>query len=588
MSQANDGVARRLLRNPLAVVALSVLAIIVLAAICAPLLTSHDPFYANLQSTLADPFTPGHILGADSAGRDVFARLLFGARMSLLGALVGLTTAVTLGTVTGLLAGYFGKWFDQLASGVGAVLMALPGMVVMLAARSVTGPSMWVSMLVFGTLVSAAVFRLVRQTVQSVRDELYVDAARVAGLTDARIIFRHVLRVVRGPLIVQAGFIAVLALSMQTGLEVLGLGDLTLVTWGAMLNDGVSRIFQQPILVVWPGLILAITTLSLTLFANALRDTLQGTPSRKARRPVKLEIAEDFGGEIEMAADELLRVEGLKIGYQGPDGVKEIVHGIDFQVRRGEVVGLIGESGSGKTQTAFAVLRLLSSGGGILAGRVLWKGVDLARLSEKELEKVRGAQIAYIPQEPMSNLDPSFTVGSQLVEPMRHHLGLSKAKGKLRAIELLDRVGIPRPERVFSSYPHELSGGMAQRVLIARAVSCNPDLIIADEPTTALDVTVQAEILDLLRDLQRDLGVGILMVTHNFGIVADLCGRVLVMQEGHIVERGETETIFDTHHHAYTRQLFGAILDPHEVREAYRVPASLRPAAERQLQEVGA
>jgi peptide/nickel transport system permease protein len=242
---------------------------------------------------------------------------------------------------------------------------------------------------------------------------------------------------------------------------------------------------------------------------------------------------------------------------------------VSLDIRRGEVHGLIGESGSGKTQTAWSVLRLLPAGGEILQGSVRFDGEDLSRVPEAKMRDIRGRRIAYIPQEPMSNLDPSFTIGSQLTEPMRIKLGVSKSEAKARALKLLGQVGIPNPERTFASYPHELSGGMAQRVLIAGAVSCEPDLVIADEPTTALDVTIQAEILDLLRELQQELGVTILIVTHNFGVVADLCDRVSVMQKGRIVETGPARAIFADPQHPYTRSLFDAILHEDQARGPY-------------------
>ncbi|SDD45344.1 peptide/nickel transport system permease protein [Sanguibacter gelidistatuariae] len=575
---ADASLAKRLLRDPLGLVSLVFLVVVVLAAVLAPLLTQHDPTVAVLGDVLADP-GDGHLLGGDSAGRDVFARLLYGSRFSLLGAALALGVAVVIGGLSGLVAGYFGRWFDTLSSGAAAVLMALPGMVVLLAARSVVGTSAWWAMAIFGILLSASVFRLVRQTVQSVRNELYVDAARVAGLSDLRIIFRHVLRVVRAPIIIQAGFIASVAIAIQAGLEFLGLGDMSIPTWGSMLNDGFARIYQQPLLILWPSLMIALVCLALTLVANSLRDALESTSSpRRAVAPTSPDGAsgDATASATNHAADDagtLLRVEGLRVGYAMPDGsTKEIVHGIDLEVRRGEVVGLIGESGSGKTQSAFAIMKLLPEGGGILGGRVLWKGHDLARLSERDMTRIRGKEIAYVPQEPMSNLDPSFTIGAQLVEPMRVHLGLSRAQARTRAVELLRRVGINQPERVFRAYPHEVSGGMAQRVLIAGAISCEPELLVADEPTTALDVTVQADILDLLRSLQDDFDMGILLVTHNFGVVADLCDRVAVMREGDIVERGSTRDIFVHHEHPYTTQLFDAILTPENTRQPYRAP----------------
>jgi peptide/nickel transport system permease protein len=185
------------------------------------------------------------------------------------------------------------------------------------------------------------------------------------------------------------------------------------------------------------------------------------------------------------------------------------------------------------------------------------------------MRQIRGGRLAYIPQEPMSNLDPSFTVGGQLTEPIRLKLGLSRNEARDKAMDLLARVGIPDPKRTFAAYPHELSGGMAQRVLIAGAVSCDPSLIIADEPTTALDVTIQAEILDLLRDLQQGLGMAVLLVTHNFGVVADLCDRVSVMQHGRIVETGPARSIFAAPRHPYTQSLFAAILEEDQARGPY-------------------
>jgi peptide/nickel transport system permease protein len=251
-----------------------------------------------------------------------------------------------------------------------------------------------------------------------------------------------------------------------------------------------------------------------------------------------------------------------------------VVDDVSLDVRRGEVHGLIGESGSGKTQTAWSILRLLPPGGQILAGSIQLDGEELTTAANSTMRAIRGERIAYIPQEPMSNLDPSFTIGSQLTEPMRLKLGLSRAEAKTKALDLLARVGIPDPERTFASYPHELSGGMAQRVLIAGAVSCNPSLIIADEPTTALDVTIQAEILDLLRELQKVFGMAVLIVTHNFGVVADLCDRVSVMQSGRIVETGPAREIFADPRHPYTRSLFAAILEEDHARAPYAVTAA--------------
>jgi ABC-type dipeptide/oligopeptide/nickel transport system ATPase component len=257
----------------------------------------------------------------------------------------------------------------------------------------------------------------------------------------------------------------------------------------------------------------------------------------------------------------LLSVQNLKVAYGTGAGQKEVVHGVSLHVAPGEVLGLVGESGSGKTQTAFSILGLLPEGGAVSAGSILFDGKELTTLGPKERTALRGTDIAYIPQEPMSNLDPSFRIGHQLTVPMRTKLGLSKAEARERALELLAKVGIADPEKTFKSYPHEVSGGMAQRVLIAGAVSCNPRLLIADEPTTALDVTVQAEVLDLLRDLQRETGMAVVLVTHNFGVVADICDRVAVMQSGRLVEVDTVEKILTTPADAYTQKLLDSMLE---------------------------
>ncbi|UFS60624.1 dipeptide/oligopeptide/nickel ABC transporter permease/ATP-binding protein [Subtercola endophyticus] len=571
---------RKLLKNPIGLIALIYLALLVLSAIFAPLIAPADPNLASLKDVLLPP-GPGHPLGADSAGRDVLSRLLFASRFSIAGALLALVVAAVIGVTAGLIAGYFGGWFDSVSSWLAGLLMALPGIVVLLAARAVLGPSMWLSMAIFGVLLSPAFFRLVYASVSAVRNELYVDAARVSGLSDGRIIGKHILTVVRAPVIIQAAMITGIAIAIQAGLDFLGLGDASIPTWGSMLNDAFSKIYTNPGLMFPPSLAIALTCIALTLLANVMRDELERSASptkrKKSAKTGSATVAaepreaivshpEDARSEAR-AGEELLRISDLAVGYDQPDGsVKVVVNDVSLTVRRGEVHGLIGESGSGKTQTAWSVLRLLPEGGRVVNGSIFFVGKDLAHASEKEMTKIRGKKIAYIPQEPMSNLDSSFTIGSQLVEPMRVVLGLSKKDATAKALGLLERVGIPNPKRTFSAYPHEVSGGMAQRVLIAGAISCEPDLLIADEPTTALDVTVQAEVLNLLRELQGELNMGVVLVTHNFGVVADLCDRVSVMRDGRIVETGPVRSIFAHPEHPYTKSLFAAILEEGEAR----------------------
>lgn len=601
---------RRLLKNPMGVIALTVLIVMALLAMFAPLLAPFDENFANISKTLASPDST-NILGTDSAGRDVWSRLLYGAQLTLLSALLCAAVAIAIGLPSGLIAGYYGGAFDATSNWVVSILMSLPGLIVLLAIRAAFGPSVWIAMLAFGILISPGYFRLTRSAVQSVRNELYVDAARVAGLSDSAIIGRHVFSVVRAPIIIQTAAVCGIAIAVQSGLEFLGLGDPSKATWGVMLNEGFKNVYLNSQLLLWPALAIGLTIGALVLLGNAVRDALED--SDQVREVKALDDAESANtaaamgatsgvGDLHHAAPKprtraskelppveegtehhLIKVSHLGVGYPQPDGtVKRVVDDVSFHVDRGEIVGIVGESGSGKSQTAFSILGLLPETARIVAGSIQFDGSYTVAPSDelvdqRRLASLRGKRISYIPQEPMSNLDPAFTVGYQLVTPMMRVLGISKAEAKERALKLLADVGIPHPERTFAAYPHEISGGMAQRVLIAGAISCEPDLIIADEPTTALDVTVQAEVLDLLRELQSRLNIGVILVTHNFGVVADLCDRVVVMQNGRLVEEGTVREILRTPEHPYTRTLLASMLEgkePMTMLAAQTAPAS--------------
>jgi ABC-type dipeptide/oligopeptide/nickel transport system ATPase component/ABC-type dipeptide/oligopeptide/nickel transport system permease subunit len=560
---------QRIARNPLGLATSIFLLIVVVVAIVAPLLTSFDPAATDTNNLMSAP-GGAHLLGTDSAGRDILARIFFGARTTLISAIVVVVTALVVGLPSGLIAGYYGGKFDGIASWIANMLMSLPSIIVLLAVRAAFGPSIFVSMIVFGVLIAPSFFRITRTAVMSVRNELYVDAARVSGLSDPRIISRHIFTVVRAPIIIQSAMVSGIAISIQSGLEFLGLGDSSMISWGVMLNEGFRNIFVNPLLVLWPGIVIALTIGSFALLGNALRDALEDTQKLSAKSKKIAAAAQavvDHSVAPADAASHLLSVSKLSVGYpQGDGSLKKVVSDVSFHLDKGEVLGIVGESGSGKSQTAFSILGLLPGNAKIATGHIVFDGNELVStgqgaISQKAMTQFRGKRIAYIPQEPMSNLDPAFTIGYQLVRPMTQVLGISKKEAKARALNLLDMVGINNPERVFKSYPHEVSGGMAQRVLIAGAVSCEPDLLIADEPTTALDVTVQAEVLDLLRDLQTRLGMGMVLVTHNFGVVADLADRVVVMQYGRVVETGTVRDILRSPKEQYTQVLLSSMLE---------------------------
>jgi peptide/nickel transport system ATP-binding protein len=262
--------------------------------------------------------------------------------------------------------------------------------------------------------------------------------------------------------------------------------------------------------------------------------------------------------------EKILELKNLQTYYSTESGVAKAVDGVSFSLGRNQTLGIVGESGSGKSVTALSVMRLVPMPPGYFAGgEILWKGNDLLKLSEEQMRRLRGNDIAMIFQEPMSSLNPVFTCGYQIMEQILIHRNNSRnknhAEAKERAIELLHLVGIPNPTERFSAYPHELSGGMRQRVMIAMALSCNPALLIADEPTTALDVTVQAQILDLIGKLKADTGMSMMLITHDFGVIAELCEEVLVMYASRVVEKGAVQQLFNNPLHPYTRGLLKSI-----------------------------
>ena len=271
------------------------------------------------------------------------------------------------------------------------------------------------------------------------------------------------------------------------------------------------------------------------------------------------------------AGERLLEVRGLRTSFHTSDGIVRAVTGVDFHVNRGEIMGLVGESGCGKSVTSLSILGLIAKPGRIEGGEIIFDGHDLLRLREKEMRALRGDRISMIFQQPTSSLNPVYDIGMQLGEVLELHRRVKRGPARARAMELLSMVGIPDPKRRIDSYPHELSGGMAQRVMIAMALALEPELLIADEPTTALDVTIQAQILDLMRVLQRETNTAMILITHDLGVVAEMCDRVAVMYAGEIVEQTDVTSLFERPRHPYTKGLIGSVPVLGEDREELAV-----------------
>lgn len=547
----------RVLGKPLGVISAGYLVLLTSACAVAPVIAPYAPLALDLRHVGERP-SGSHLLGTDELGRDVLSRLLYGGRLTLLGVVECVGVLLLISLPVGLAAGYLGGRVDRAVSAVVDLVLSIPTVIVVLAVLAVFGSSMSAAMVTFGVLGSAGVIRVVRSATLSVREELYIAAARVSGVSEQRIVLRHVLPRIAGPVIVQASLFAAIALAIQTGLAFLSLGVAPPTpSWGGMVKEAANLIADDGWLLVPSGGIIALTTLAFGLIGDALRDSTVERWSgsgRQAARANTLAVnpVTEAADIAETARDSVLAVRDLTVEFDGPAAAVTVVDHVSFTLGRGEVLAVVGESGCGKSVTALSILKLLPPNGRISGGRVLLSGRDLTAMTERQISAVRGSEVAMVFQEPTVSLDPSFLVGSQVAEVVRRHDRVSRAAARRRTLELFERVRLADPARVARRYPHELSGGMAQRVCLALALAGRPSVLVADEPTTALDVTVQAEILDLLRRLRAETGMSIIVVTHDWGVVADICDRALVMYAGQVVEQARVGQLYRQPRHPYT------------------------------------
>ncbi|MFI6475414.1 dipeptide/oligopeptide/nickel ABC transporter permease/ATP-binding protein [Streptomyces sp. NPDC050516] len=561
---------RRVLRRPAGAAALGWLVLVTVATLAASLLVPHGPLDQDLGHVLAGP-TAGHPMGTDNLGRDLLSRVLFGGRSTLLAVGEALLVFLVIGVTAGLASGFLGGWVDWLTVRTADLLFALPGIVIVLVVLSVFPGNLHAAMITFGVLGSPGMIRVLRAQTLGIREELYVAAAKVAGLTRSQILRRHILPRVISTVIVQAALFAAIVVAIQAGLGFLGLGaQPPEPSWGGLVADASQAIDRAPWMLVPAGVPLVLTVMALALLGDAVRDAaVEGWAVSKiapfASSPAPEPDVSPTSPTDVPDDTALLSVRNLSIEIGGIP----VVQGVSFGIRAGETVGMVGESGCGKSVTSLGILGLVPGGGRIVDGQVLFDGTELVG-SADALAQVRGTGIAYVSQEPMVALDPTFAVGHQLAEAVRRHQRCDRRTARARVTELLDMVNLPEPEAVAKRHPHQLSGGMAQRVAIALALAGRPRLLIADEPTTALDVTVQAEILALLRSLQASTGMAVLLVTHDWGVIADLCHRSVVMYAGQVVEQAAVEDMFTRPFHPYTAGLLAA--NPHLAGDGEPLP----------------
>ncbi|MBW8826498.1 MAG: dipeptide/oligopeptide/nickel ABC transporter permease/ATP-binding protein [Acidobacteria bacterium] len=554
---------KRFVGMPVPMAAFLYIVLLLILTFFGHLIANHDPIDQTAHRFAG--LSGNHWLGTDDLGRDTFSRLVVGTQVSIRSGFQAILQVLIIAMPIGLLAGYVGGKIDLVILRVMDAINSFPGLVSALAIASVLGPGLNNTIIAITFALIPGLVRLVRAQTLALREETYVEASRAIGTPIPTILRKRIVPGVLSPVIVATSLQLGYAILLEASLTFLGMGaQPPNPSWGNMLQRAFVFIFTEPLQVFIPAVAIALAILSFNLFGDGLRDALSQIevkpPKGVKRGRLGLTSVKDATPETTQPAGTILAVQGLTVEFATPAGPLTVVTDVTFDVKPGEIVGLVGESGCGKSVTSSAIMRLIASPPGrITSGRVLFDGRDLLPLPFAEMRKIRGNDIAMVFQDPMSSLNPAFTIGNQLVEAIQLHREVSKADAETRATELLDLVGIPDARSRLKEYPHHLSGGMRQRVLIAMALVNDPKLVIADEPTTALDVTVQAQILELLKKLQREFHMAMILVTHDLGVVADICDRVAVMYAGEIVEQASVHELFANPRHPYTKALLGAI-----------------------------
>jgi peptide/nickel transport system permease protein len=575
------GFVRLLARNQLALAGGVVLAIVVVIAAAAPILPLQAPQVTNTADRFLPPFSDGHLLGTDHLGRDLLSRLIWGTRLSLAVGFAAALIAAVIGSAIGIAAGYFGGRIDNVVMRGVDMLMAFPYILLALAIVAALGPGLLNAVAAVNIPFFA---RNIRGVTVGIAGREFIDAARLSGKGHLAILTTELLPNVV-PVIVIAMSTTVGWMILETaGLSFLGLGSQPPVAdLGSMLGEARAALITNPHTSVVPGLMIFVIVMSINLLGDGVRDALDPRlRSGALTRPQPATTVKREGPVPDGPGAGALDLQRLETQFHVGRRVFRAVNEVSLTVGRGECVGLIGESGSGKSVTALSVMKLVSSPPGVITGGAVFReGEDLIGARIGTLRRLRGDRVAYIFQDPLSTLHPLTKVGEQLAEAIRVHHSVGRDDLRARAVDLLTAVRIPNAESRIDAYPHELSGGMRQRVGIAMALANAPDLIIADEPTTALDVTVQAQILSLLDDLRRERGLSILFITHDFGVVAQLCDRVAVMYAGRIVEEGPTMQVLDHPAHPYTRRLIACVPELGGGRRELHAIPGLPPAVDR-------
>ncbi|MFG1610187.1 dipeptide/oligopeptide/nickel ABC transporter permease/ATP-binding protein [Actinoplanes sp. NPDC049265] len=539
--------------GPLGISGLVLLVLVVALAIAGPLIWQDRADAINPAEILRGP-SGAHWVGTDQLGRDIFARVLVATRLSvglaLLATALGVVAGLLLGTSTAVFGRRVGRWIATLIN----IMVAFPNLLLALFFAVIFGVGATGAVLAIGFATAPGFARITQTLSAAIAGRDFIAAARVAGVGRFRILLRHVLPNIAESLVVTATIQAGGALLAFASLSFLGLGvQAPSYDWGRLLGEGLQQIYINPAGALTAGLAVVLAAMAFNLTgevvarAIGLRSNATGTlaaPEPSAAEPTV------------PAADALLAVHNLQVTFPGVRPVR----GVSLSVRRGEAVGIVGESGSGKSLTALAIARLIEAPGEVTADRLEFLGEDL-RGDVRAHRRLLGTSLAMVFQDPMTSLNPVQRVGRQLAEVVRTHAGATRRSAWARAVDRLAAVRITDAARRAAQLPHEFSGGMRQRAMIGMGVMANPALIIADEPTTALDVTVQKQVLELLHNIRTAEDVGLLFISHDVTVVGQVCSRVLVMYAGRVVEDLPATALRTDARHPYTRALVAAVPD---------------------------
>ena len=556
-------------RTPLGILALTFLTGLIALVIFGPIIWGDAAVVANPKALSQGPSSE-HIFGTDAGGRDVFARTMTAARLSVLMALSAVGLGVGLGLFLGTLPLLAPRWIGRFVVAFLNFAIAFPGLLLAIFLLVVLGQGSGSAVIAIGLAMASPFARLTYALSSSVNGRDFIDAARILGVTKPGLLFRHILPNIREPLIVNASISVGSGLVVFAGLSFLGLGiQPPSFDWGRMLNEGLSKIFVNPATALAPGIAVVLSGLTFTLVGEAIARGagIRSPISSKLPKwnPINTATIESPSAPVDDNA--VLTVRNMSVAVPAGNVWRRPVDNISFTVHRGETVGIVGESGSGKSLSCMAISQLTDHPTVVDAGLIEFDGTVLMKdgkrpegSAARKIARQLGTRMSMVFQDPMSSMNPSLKVGYQVAEIGWLHEGMSKAEAKKAAVDRLTAVKIPDAPHRAKQYPHEFSGGMRQRAMIAMGLMGKPALIIADEPTTALDVTVQREVLGLLHEVREETGAAILLISHDMAVITGMCSRVLVMFAGNIVEDiSVDDLVAGRSQHPYTRALIAAV-----------------------------